>query len=311
MRVARPWLPIAVVWGLFAAVGLAILVTYSRLEPGQLYNVSNEGVAGGASRLLVFLNYPVSLAAIAISWLAAERIGRRSAQWSAAVATVLCAVTAWPGVIDQHDLDAKLVNVVPALGVVIAFVLSVRAPWEAVGRLRLDALRVAIAAVVWLVALVWVAATLGFFFPGDILLGEEIRRGGDGHLAPAVHLGEHEGLDAALLITSALLLTRYRPRIPVMFVLSLGFVYGVFVEWRDFWFEQVNKRGWLSWKPPSVLTPHVSLAWGLLLVLAVVVALAVRRLEGRSPPAGDPRRRARAPYPDPPPEESRTGGQSP
>lgn len=311
MRVARPWLPFAVVWGLFAAVGLAILVTYSRLEPGELYNVSNEGIAGGASRLLVFLNYPVSLAAIAISWLAAERIGTRGARWGAAMATVFCAVTAWPGVVDQKDLDAKLVNVIPAVGVAIALALSVRAPWEPVGRLRLDPVRVAIAAVAWLVALVWVAATLGFFFPGDILLGEEIHRGGDGHLAPAVHLGEHEGLDAALLITSALLLTRYRPRLAVLLLLSLGFVYGVFVEWRDFWFEQVNKRGWLSWKPPSVLTPHLSLAWGLLLVLAVVVALAVRRLEGPSPPAGDPRRRARAPGPGPPLEESTTGGRSP
>jgi uncharacterized membrane protein len=311
MLVARPWLPIAVVWSLFAAVGLAILVTYSRLEPEQLYNVSNEGLAGGASRLLVFLNYPVSLAAIAISWLAAERIGTRGARWAAGVATALCAVTAWPGVIDQHDLDAKLVNLVPAVGVVIAFVLSLRAPWEPVGRLRLDPLRVAIAVAVWLVALVWIAATLGFFFPGDFLLGEEIRRGGGGHLAPAVHLGEHEGLDAALLITSVLVLTRYRPRLAVMLLLSLGFVYGVFVEWRDFWFEQINKRDWLSWKPPSVLTPHVSFAWGLLLVLAVVVALVVRRLEGPSPPAGDPRRRAPAPGLGPPPEESRTGGQSP
>nr|MDP9491950.1 hypothetical protein [Actinomycetota bacterium] len=185
------------------------------------------------------------------------------------------------GVVDQHDLDPKPVNVLPALGVAVAFVLSILAPWERVGRLPLDPLRVVIGVVVWLVALVWIAATLGFYFPGDFFLGEEIRRGGDGRLAPAVHLGEHEGLDAALLVTAALVLTRYRPPLAVMFVLSLALVYGLFVEWRDFWFEQVNKRDWASWKPPNVLTPHLSVGWGLIVVLATLVALGVRRVEGR------------------------------
>jgi hypothetical protein len=230
---------------------------------------------------------------------------------AAGVATVLCAVTAWPGVVDQDDLDAKLVNLLPALGVALAFVLSLRAPWERVGRLRLDPLRVAIGVVVWLVALEWVAAVLGFYFPGDIFLGEELRRGGDGALHPAVHLGDHEGLDATLLVTSALILTRLRPRLGVLFVLGLAFVYGLAVEWRDFWFEQVVKRDWTSWTPPQVLTPRLSLAWVTLVLLAVVVAIAVRRLEG-------PRRRAAGPprtSPSPPPgrrnAESTTGEPSP
>ena len=272
------------VWGLFAATAFAIFITYSRLPPHSLYNVSRDGIAGGASRVLVFSNYPVSLIAIALAWLAAERIGTRWARGAAVAATVLCAVTAWPGVVDQHDLDAKPINGVPALGVAIAFVLSVLAPWEAVGRLRLDPLRIGIAIVVWLTALVWVSADLGFYFPGDILLGEEIRRGGDGHLAPAVHLGDHEGLDAALLITAALILTRYRTRTAVTFVLSLALVYGVFVEWRDFWFEQVTKRGWTNWKPPSVLTPHLSVGWALIVVLSLLVTVALRRLEAPSRP---------------------------
>jgi hypothetical protein len=292
--------PVRTVWGLFAAAGLAIFVTYWRLPPEQLYNVSEEGLELAAGRLLVFLNYPTSLAAIPIAWLSAERLGTRRAIWAAAVATVLCAVTAWPGVVDQDDLDAKLVNVVPALGVAIAFVLSLRAPWERVGRLRLDPLRIVIGVAVWLVALVWIAAVLGFYFPGDILLGEELRRGGDGALHPAVHLGDHEGLDAALLVTSALLLSRLWSRLGVSLVLALAFVYGLAVEWRDFWFEQVNKRDWTSWSPPQVLTPRLSVGWALLVMLAVLVAFAVRRLEGPPQPGADPRRTAPSLLPDRP-----------
>jgi hypothetical protein len=302
---------VRIVWALFAAVGLAIFVTYLRLPPEELYNVSEEGLPLGAGRLLVFLNYPTSLAAIPIAWLAAERIGTRWSMSVAGVATVLCAVTAWPGVVDQDDLDAKLVNLLPALGVALAFVLSLRAPWERVGRLRLDPLRVAIGVVVWLVALEWVAAVLGFYFPGDIFLGEELRRGGDGALHPAVHLGDHEGLDATLLVTSALILTRLRPRLGVLFVLGLAFVYGLAVEWRDFWFEQVVKRDWTSWTPPQVLTPRLSLAWVTLVLLAVVVATAVRRLEGPRRPAAGPPRTSPSPPPGRPSAGSTTGERSP
>lgn len=268
------------VWALLLAAAAVIVVTYARLPPDELYNVSEEGLASGLGRALVFLNYPVSLAAIPVAWLAADRIRSRRAAWAAVAATLLCGVTALPGVVDQQDLDAKPVNVLPALGVAIALVLSLRAPWERVGRLPLDPVRVAIGVAVWLVALVWTAAVLGFFFPGDLLLGEELRRGGDGHLAPAVHLGDHEGLDAALLVTAALVLTRYRPRFAVAWLLGLALAYGLAVEWRDFWFEQVTKRGWTSWTPPQVLTPRLSAAWVALVVLGLGVALALRRFEG-------------------------------
>jgi len=302
---------VRVLWGLFAAAGLAVLVTYWRLPPEDLYNVSERGLALGAGRLLVFLNYPVALAALALAWLAAERIAQRWAVWAAGLATVLCAVTAWPGVVDQEDLDAKPINFVPALGVAIAFALSLRAPWERPGRLPLDPVRLVIGVVVWLFASVWIAAALGFYFPGDFFLGEELRRGGDGGLHPAVHLGEHEGLDAALLITSALVLTRYRPRFPVLALLGLAFVYGLAVEWRDFWFEQVVKRGWTSWAPPQVLTPRLSAAWVALVILAVLVAVVVRRIEGPSPPGGDPRRTTPSPPLDRPSAESPRDAPSP
>jgi hypothetical protein len=299
------------VWALLFATAVVVVVTYSRLPPEELYNVSEEGLSLGLGRALVFLNYPVSLVALPIAWLAADRIGTRRAVWAAVVATVLCVVTAWPGVVDQHDLDAKAVNVVPAIGVAIAFVLSLRAPWEAVGRMRLDPLRVAIGVVVWVVGSVWIAAVLGFYFPGDFFLGEELRRGGDGRLAPAVHLGDHEGLDAALLVTSALVLTRYRPRLAVGFVLGLAFVYGLAVEWRDFWFEQVVKRDWTAWAPPQVLTPRLSLAWAMLVVGAVGVALAVRRLEGPPQLGAGPRRTSPSPVRGRPSGGSTTGEPSP
>jgi hypothetical protein len=190
-------------------------------------------------------------------------------------------------------------------------VLSLRAPWERVGRLRLDPLRVVVGIVVWIVALEWIAAVLGFYFPGDVFLGEELRRGGDGALHPAVHLGDHEGLDATLLATSALLLSRLRPRLGVLFVLGLAFVYGLTVEWRDFWFEQVNKRDWTSWTPPQVLTPRLSVAWAALVLFAVLVAIAVRRLEGPRRPAGGPPRTSPSPPPGRQSAKSTTGGPSP
>jgi hypothetical protein len=302
---------VRLLWALHAAIGLAILVTYWRLPPEELYNVSEEGLGAGAGRLLVFLNYPVSLAAIAISWLAAERIRERWAIWAAVVATVLCAVTAWPDVVDQDDLDAKPINVVPALGVAIAFALSLRAPWERLGRRPLDPLRVVIGVVVWAAAVVWVAAVLGFYFPGDVFLGEELRLGGEGTSYEAVHLGDHEGLDAALLVTSALVLSRYPARFGVRALLGLALVYGLAVEWRDFWFEQVVKRDWTSWAPPQVLTPRVSIAWATLLALAVVVALGLRRLEGSWRPGGDPRRTGRTLRPGRPSGGSRTDAPSP
>lgn len=296
---------------LLLATAAVIVITYTRLPPEDLYSVSEEGLALGLGRALVFLNYPVSLAAIPIAWFAADRIGTRRAFWAAVAATALCAVTAWPGVVDQDDLDAKAVNALPAIGVAIALALSLRAPWERVGRLPLDPVRVVIGVVVWLAALVWVAAVLGFYFPGDVFLGEELRRGGDGRLGHAVHLGDHEGLDAALLVTSALVLTRYRPRLGVGFVLGLAFVYGLAVEWRDFWFEQVNKRDWMEWAPPQVLTPRLSVAWGALLALAALVALAVRQLEGPPRLAGGPRRTTPAPARDRPSAGSPTGEPSP
>jgi hypothetical protein len=309
--VRKWWSAVGVLWGLYAAVGIAIVVTYSRVAPQLLYNVGEEGLASGAGRLLVFLNYPVSIAAIAIAWLAAERIATRNAYCAAAAVTVLCAVTAWPGVVDQEDLDAKPINVVPALGVALALALSLRAGWERVERRRLDPLRVAIAVVLGVAAVPWAAAVLGFYAPGDVYLGEELRLGGEGGLYAAVHLGDHEGLDGTLLALSALLLSRRRTRAALTYFVALMFVYGLAVAATDFWFEQVVKRDWTDVDLPSLLRPALSIEWLVALLVAAALTAAVRRLEGPRQPGAGPRRTSPSPPPDRPSAGSTTDAPSP
>ena len=57
--------PLAV-WLLFGVVTLEILVTYARVPAEELYHVTGSGLAGGISRVVVFLNFPAALVAIAI-----------------------------------------------------------------------------------------------------------------------------------------------------------------------------------------------------------------------------------------------------
>ena len=115
--------PLAV-WALFATVLLVSVVTYARVDPGLLWNVSGEGVVAGLSRALVYLNFPVALVAVAVVLVVEERVRR---PLLATVAIALSAVTAVPGVVDQEDLDAKWVNAVPAVGVALALFLTAAA----------------------------------------------------------------------------------------------------------------------------------------------------------------------------------------
>ena len=55
-----------VTWALWGALLGAIVVTYARLEPADLYHVSRDGLAGGLSRALVEMNFPIALAAIGL-----------------------------------------------------------------------------------------------------------------------------------------------------------------------------------------------------------------------------------------------------
>ena len=304
-RLARA-LPIEVVGValLFGIVSMEILVTYWRLPASELYHVSGSGPGGGLGRVLVFLNFPAALVAIPVLAVIAERVGGRIPVVVAVVGVVLSAVVVWPGVVGEANLDAKWSNALPALGVGIAIALGVygytrtprleRRPWLGVG----DWLRVALAGIVLVLAVPWLAAELGLSFAGVPILGtlyqtSELRsQPGVGALHPAVHHGHHHGLDGVLLVLSALVLSRALPavrrtwlRLTVGAYLALMLAYGLAEVANDFWLEQVVKRGWTNWEIPDVTRPTVSVAWGAILLAAAglfVVAASATRSRGPS-----------------------------
>src|SRR5689334_4226204 len=243
-----------VVWALLGGWAVIDLITYSRIEPHDLYHVSGSGLTGGLSRSLVFLNFPTALAAIAIVLLVADRTAWK---WPHALSVALCAVIVVPGVVDVGDLDAKWINVVPALGVAIALALTLRAGRGGWGEPRGDSIRIAVAGVLAILALPWMFALVGFYLPGSHVIYQ-------GH--PRVHLGEHHGLEGYLLVLTALLLSRQLPRMrrptPLAIYLSLMIAYGAGNMANDAWYEQLVKRGWIHWRIPSVLEPRVTWMWG-------------------------------------------------
>jgi hypothetical protein len=294
---SRPALTEALVVWLFGfAVALATFVTYARLPAEELYNTSGGGLEAGASRAVVFLGYPFSIAAIALGWIAAARIGSRAAGIAAVAAGILCATIALPGVIDQGDLDARPVNALAALGVAIALGLTVFAwarqglgeplPWA-----RADLVRVIAIALLLAAGLPWVFAEIGFYVSdvpllGRIFLAEEIAPspGGEPSLH-AVHLGRHHGMDGVLLASSALLLLRVPPRMPsnrqriaLTAYLSLMLVYGLANALQDFWTEQLVKRGTTSSEIPSLIRPDLSWAWAAILAAAALICFVLLRV---------------------------------
>src|SRR5437867_12609552 len=116
----RPTRVILVIWALFAVVTVAVVVTYSRLPPERLYNVTGSGfVHGGLSRALVYVNFPLGLAALAMLLVLADRMSfeRRLA----AVAAVVLWIPVFSSrVLSQEHLDATWRNAIPAAGVAIA-----------------------------------------------------------------------------------------------------------------------------------------------------------------------------------------------
>ncbi|MBA3380382.1 MAG: hypothetical protein H0T97_00755 [Actinobacteria bacterium] len=276
-----------IAWALFAVVTLAVLVTYSRLEPSELYNVSHDGLAGGMSRALVLLNFPVALGAIALALLAVAALPRRA--WL--VVGPAIALSAGVAVtVDQNDLDARWVNALPALGVVLALSLTAAAasragvsltPWHGSDRTR-----VILAVATILLSLPWLAAELGFHLPGDVFLGEEPYPESDGSVIAAVHLGHHHGGDGALLILTALLLSRVRIAPGFLRVVSTGylgtmFAYGAVNLAQDLWREQLVKRGWTDVDIPPALVPGLRPVWLVIVVLAAIATLLLLRESNR------------------------------
>lgn len=272
-------------WILWATVLATIAATYTRLGPGQLYNMSGDGFSAAMSRVLVEMNYPLALVAIAIVLLSLDVLGTR---WRAAggIAIALCLVTAWPGVVDESDLDARWINAVPALGVLIAIALSIVAAANsglgAAPRLAFDKARIAIAAVVILVSLPWIAADLGFYFPDGIFITERAITGSDGMVNPAVHLGHHHGFDGSLIVLSALLLSRGRVRsnalrLATRLFVALMFAYGTVNMAQDFTNEQWGKRGWIDWEIPNAVSITFTPVWLAILGFTAIVAVLLGR----------------------------------
>ena len=283
------------VWAIVALDLLAVLVTYARTDPSELYSVTHEGIAGGLGRALVQLDFPhVAGVAIPIALLALDALPRRA--WLVgAPAIALCAVFAWPGVVDADDLDPKPVNAIPALGVVLVAGLTVAAARRAgagfAPRRSGDGLRIAVAVAVVLVSLPWLTAELGFHLPGGVFLTDDPYAEPGEAVTAAVHLGHHHGFMGALLVLSALLLSR-----PRLVHLNLGRAYSLLVSAllaygaanlvQDFWHEQVVKRGWTEHDIPSVTTPRVAAVWVLVVAgTALAYALGFGRDAERAEPA--------------------------
>jgi hypothetical protein len=293
----RPGLAEAlIVWVLFGLATLAVFVTYWRVPAAELYHTSGSGFGAGASRALVYLGYPVSIAAIPLAIIAAARLATRWAWLLAGAAIVLCATIGIPGVIDQSDLDARPVNGLAAAGVGLALVLTALAlVREGIGSSspfgRSDELRVGAAIALLLIALPWIFAELGFYVSdapilGRIFLAKEAKpsTGGEPSLR-AVHLGSHHGMDGVLLAISALVLSRVPRRlgsrareIALTAYLALMLVYGLANALQDVWTEQLVKRGTVSIKIPSLIRPSASWAWTAMVAAALLICLAVLRV---------------------------------
>ena len=268
------------IWAAYGAVAVAMLVTYSRIDPSRLYHVSGHGfVHGGLSRVVVYLNFPVALVAALLGGLAAARIGARLA---GIVCVLLCLVVVVPGVVSQSNLDAKWVNAVPALGVGLALVLELRA---GPGRSRVGRPELVAVALLGLLSLVWIAAELGFHETFGVFLAGQLRPGHPGPVAAAVHLGHHHGLDGAMLAATAILLHDLPRSFAGRAYVALMFAYGIVNCIQDAWTEQIVKRGWTGRTIPNALEPRLNTVWLVIVVIAVVAFLVPRRTVGDAPPA--------------------------
>jgi hypothetical protein len=286
-RGVRP--EIVVLWILFVAVTVEILATYSRLPAAELYHVSGSGLEGGASRALVFLNFPTALVALALLALLYGSLSGRIARATALIAAALSCAVFWPGVVSQADLDARPVNSIAAAGVALTLLLTIvvalRDGLAPASRGRGDWVRGVVAAALVLLSIPWFAADLGFYLDGVPVLDRLFQTRHYAHqLAgapaslPAVHHGHHHGVDGLLLAMTALLLSRALTRVKAgglrtvfSLYLALMLCYGVANIANDFWLEQVVKRGWTNWRIPNVLEPRATAAWGIIVLAAGIV----------------------------------------
>jgi hypothetical protein len=293
-------LEVVVTWGAVAALTLAVFITYSRFPVSEFYNVSKSGLAGGAGRALVYLNYPVAFIAVALGGFAFARLWATYAAGSTVRKLALSAVYLTSVglsliaafVVQQSDLDAKPANVMPALGVAIAIALTAWAlrngglgrpmPWSG-----LDTAGAVIAAALLIMSVPWIFGLLGVYVDNipileRIYMSKEVVAG---HTSAAVHLGDHHGFNGTIFAVAALVLVRAVRQISQTWLrlamtayLAFMFVYGITNMLQDFWGEQLVKRGWLDASFPNVIVPKLSLPWLLMLLATVVIATSFTRL---------------------------------
>jgi hypothetical protein len=316
---SRPGLTgVLVLWAMWIVVCAGTWATNARVPAALLYGFHGAGIVSAAGRVVVLLGWPVALAAIPLTAVAVERFlasphVRRSARAVVAASLVsigLCATVAWPGAQQSTHLDARFINSPAALGVALAFAVTIYVVATTGRGVPLPRTRVAVAwAAVFLAILVlsipWLLANLGYYagdVPGvrRVFMSEQIVPEPDNPHLRAVHLGNHEGIDGVLLAITAVVLmrtlgqiARSARRTALAAYLSLLLVYGLGVALADGWHEQITKRGWTAWRVPSVLHPAASWAWLVALVAALVVWLVVRSWllgckDGAGPPSGGP-----------------------
>jgi len=289
---------VSVLWGLFFLVGAEIFATYARTPVHELYHVSQNGRAGGAGRVVVFLNWPLALAAIAILPVVAAEARSRAVSLLSVAAGLLCGAVLWPGVVDQADLDAKWSNAIAATGVLLALVLTLgvllRAGSGPRRRVSGDRVRFAATAVLALIALPWIAADLGFLIGRWPLLGsifysdEWYAAFGHARAALAVHPGHHHGMAGTLLVVTAVVLSRTLGSLPPRLRGALGvylaalLVYGAGNIANDFWLEQIVKREVTNWQVPSVIVLAPTLPWLVMVVLIVLAYVLFFRTVGHA-----------------------------
>jgi hypothetical protein len=248
------------VWAVWSVTLVLVLVTYSRIDADQLYNVQGDGVRLGLSRAVVHVNWPFTLVAMVLVLVAMTSLPRR-AWWLAGPALVLCGTM--PLFVSQSHLNARWGNAVPAIGVALALALTVLATRRGgasfAPRLPGDPLRLVVAVVVIMLSLPWISAELGFHLPGSIFMGPELLPTDGGRLEAAVHLGEHHGWHGALMLLSALVLSRVQANGQLggwlLGACAALAAYGAINATQDFWTEQLVKRGTVDWAIPSAVYP--------------------------------------------------------
>lgn len=294
-RVSRPGLVEAAAIGIAAAVAVtAILVTYSRFPPEELYHVSVDGIAGGVGHAVVFLNFPTAFIALAVLAVVTARFlpgatpaERRRFTGAAIVAAGLCLVAGYPGVVRQADLDFKPVNVVPALGVGLVAVLTAitirrdgtagSRPWQ-----RIDTAGAVFGGVLVFLGLPWLFGMAGVYVADVPLLSSlfQSKETVAGQDVIYVHLGDHHGVHGMFLALTALTLTRVVGTLSPRWLdrllsgyLAFMFVYGIANMFQDLWGEQIVKRGWSTYHIKSMVVPELSTAYGLIVLASVAVWL--------------------------------------